>query len=216
MKIFRRRRFEAEMDAELRFHLDAYIEDLVRSGIDRASAERRARLEFGSIEANKEECRQAWGFQRLDELRGDVRLAWRMLRQDPRFAAVAILSLALGIGANTAIFGLIDAVMLRVLPVHQPEQLAFVEVVGSEGPNGAPPYPWFEVFRNESTSFEGLAAFRTSDMELTVDGAREQVRGLWASCGATRADGAWKRRCRRVGGINPERDPRFRIFAADY
>src|SRR5580704_11217250 len=117
MKIFRRKKFETDMDSELAFHLAAYIEDLVRSGMDRTEAMRRARIEFGAIEATKDECRQAWGLQRMDELRADLRFTFRVLRQNPSFAAVAILALALGIGANTAIFGLVDAVMLRILPV---------------------------------------------------------------------------------------------------
>ena len=115
MSFWRRKKFESDMDVELGFHIDAYVEDLVRSGIDREEAERRARLEFGALEATKDECRQAWGLQWMDELRADLRLTFRTLRRNPGFAAVAILSLALGIGANTAIFGLMDAVMLRAI-----------------------------------------------------------------------------------------------------
>ena len=170
------------MDDELRFHIDAYIDDLVRSGIALPEAQRRARAEFGAIEAKKDECRQAWGMQWLDELRADLRLTSRTLRQHPGFAAVAILSLALGIGANTAIFGLIDAVVLRMLPVHQPERLMFVHVEGTEGPNGGPPYPCFELFRDNLKTFAGLAAFSGSNMELLIQGGvREQVRGVWVS-----------------------------------
>jgi len=69
MKFFRRRKFETDMDAELLFHIEAYTEDLIRSGLDRSEAERRARIEFGSAEAAKEECRQSWGFQVMDEFR---------------------------------------------------------------------------------------------------------------------------------------------------
>lgn len=181
MKSFRRRKFEAEMDAELRFHMEAFVEDQVRSGVDRDEAERRARVEFGSLELKKDECRQAWGLQWLDELRADLRLTCRTLRRNPGFAIVAMLSLALGIGANTAIFGLADAVMFRSLPVREPERLVLVQVVGSEGPNGGPPYPWFELFRDKTTSFEGVAAFSPSNMELTIDNGREQARGIWVS-----------------------------------
>src|SRR5713226_6176126 len=145
MKIFRRKRFESDMDAELGFHIDAYINDLVRSGLDRTEAERRARIEFGTVEATKDDCRQAWGLQRMDELRADLRYTFRGLRQNPGFAAIAILSLALGIGANTAIFGLVDAIMLRILPVRDPARLVFVQNVGTQGPNGGPPYPCFEL-----------------------------------------------------------------------
>ena len=153
MKIFRRKRFESDMDVEFRSHIDTYVDDLVRSGLDRIEAERRARIEFGGIESTKDECRQAWGLQRIDELRADLRHAFRAVRNNPGFAAVAILSLALGIGANTAIFGLMDAVLLRILPVRDPGQLVFVQTAGTAGRDG-PPYPCFELFRDHAQSFE--------------------------------------------------------------
>lgn len=181
MKFLRRKQFESEMDVELRFHIDAYIEDLVSSGIERSEAERLARIEFGPIEAKKDECRQSWGLQWMDELQADLRYSFRMLRNHTGFAAVAILSLALGIGANTAIFGLIDAVMLRILPVREPERLVFIQNVGTQGQNGGPPYPCFELLRDSTKSFDGMAAFSPSNMELLIDGAREQTRGLWVS-----------------------------------
>ncbi len=181
MRIFRRKQFETDMDAELRFHIAAYVDDLVRSGLDRGDAERRARIEFGSIETKKEECRQAHGLQLVDELRADLRLTFRMLRRNPGFAAIAVLSLALGIGANTAIFGLVDAVMLRLLPVYQPERLRFVQVAGTEGTNGGPPYPCFELLRDRNQTFEGMAAFSASGMELAMGDGRELVRGIWVS-----------------------------------
>jgi len=181
MKIFRRKKFESDMDTELGFHVDAYIDDLVRSGIDRTEAERRARIEFGSVEATKDECRQAWGLQRMDELQVDLRLTFRALRRNPGFAAIAILSLALGIGANTAIFGLVDAVMLRILPVRDPGRLVFVQNVGTQGPNGGPPYPCFELLRDKAKSFEAMAAFSASNMEIWIDGGREQARGVYVS-----------------------------------
>src|SRR5687767_5108493 len=117
MKFWRRKQFEEDMDAELRLHIESYADDLVRSGLNRDDAMRRARIEFGSMETSKDECRQSWGLQRLDELRADLRLTFRTIRRNPGFAAIGILSLALGIGANTAIFGVVDAVMLRLLPV---------------------------------------------------------------------------------------------------
>src|SRR2546427_7849052 len=136
MSIWRRKQFEDDMDAELRFHIESYVADLIHSGHDPSEAERRARIEFGSVEAKKDECRQAWGLQRLDELRADLRLTFRTIRQNPGFAATAILSLALGIGANTAIFGVFDAVMLRLLPMRDPGQLVFVQSTGTAGHDG--------------------------------------------------------------------------------
>jgi predicted permease len=180
MRIWRRKQFEADMTAELRFHIESYVADLVRCGVSPEEAERRARVEFGSVEASKDECRQAWGLQRLDELRADVRLTFRTIRQSPGFAAIAVVSLALGIGANTAIFGVLDAVMLRLLPVRDPSRLVFVQMAGEAGHDG-PPYPLFELLRDQATSFEAAGAFSLSDMELTVDRGREMARGVWVS-----------------------------------
>jgi hypothetical protein len=181
MKPFRRRQFETEMDAELRFHISARTDDLIRDGLPQEEAERLARAEFGGVECTKEERRRSWGLHHLDDLRADLRLTLRMLGRNRGFAAVAILSLALGIGANTAIFGLVDAVMLRALPVHDPDSLVFLQAVGWDGPNGGPPYPCFEWLRDKTTSFEGVAAFSRSAMELAIDGRREQVSGVWVS-----------------------------------
>ena len=181
MKFFRRRKFETDMDAELLFHIEAYTEDLIRSGLDRSEAERRARIEFGSAEAAKEECRESWGFQAVDEFRADLRYAVRGLRNNPAFTVVAILSLALGIAANTAIFGVVDAVLFRIFPVRNPDSLTFVENVGTQGRNGGPPYPFFEILRDDVKSFEAVSAFSRSNIEVSVDGTREQVRGVWVS-----------------------------------
>ena len=181
MNLFGRKRFENDMETELRFHVDAYIEDLVRRGVERGEAVRRARLEFGAMEAAKDECRQAWGLERLDELRADLRYTLRTLRTNPAFAAIAILSLGLGIGANTAIFGLVDAVLLRALPVRDPGSLVFLENAGTEGNNGGPPYPCFELLRDRATSFQGMAAWSGSNMEVGIDAGREMARGVYLS-----------------------------------
>ncbi len=114
---------ETEMDAELRFHIEAHAADLTRGGIPREEALRRARLEFGAIERSKEECREALGVRLAENLVQDVRYGVRMLLKSPSFTAVAILTLALGIGANTAIFTMTNGLMLRTLPVRDPGQL---------------------------------------------------------------------------------------------
>jgi len=118
----------------------------------------------------------------MQSLIQDLRYAIRSLIKQPGFSLIAVLTLALGIGANTAIFSLIDAVLLKMLPVDRPEQLYFIQNVGPLRPSGgAPPYPCFERFRDQNQSFTGLAAFTTRDLRVRIDGEREQVSGQLVS-----------------------------------
>jgi predicted permease len=179
--LLRRSRMESEMDAELRSHIEAYAEDLIRSGIPREQALRRARLEFGGIERVKEECRESRGIALVESLVQDLRFALRMLRKSPGFTAVAVLTLALGIGANTAIFSLIDGILMRALPVRDAQSLVVLkwsalkmpEIHDStsygdctqkperNGPSTSCSFsePFFDDVASQTKAFSGVAAF---------------------------------------------------------
>src|SRR5439155_982192 len=118
-----RKRLESDTEEELCTHVQNRADDLQRSGLTRTEAERRARIEFGAHEKFKEECRDALGTRIVEVLLQDLRFGGRMLWKSPGYTAVAVLTLAFGIGANTAIFSLLDALVLRDVAVPHPEQL---------------------------------------------------------------------------------------------
>src|SRR5215475_3965041 len=122
----RRKRREQDLDRELRAHLELEAEARQENGVPAEEARYAARRQLGSTAAIKEDVRQAWGWTSLERLAQDLRYGLRLLRKNPGFSAVAILSLALGIGANAAIFGLIDALLFKSLPVRDPQSLLFV------------------------------------------------------------------------------------------
>ena len=182
----RRSRTESEMDAELKFHMETYANDLARSGVPREEAMRRARLEFGGVERAKEECRDATGVSIVQSLVQDVRYGLRMLRNNLGFTAIAVLSLALGIGANTAIFTLIDAVMLRMLPVKNPQELVSLNLApDTRFPRDANgdvstqfPYPAFVQMREHNEVLSALFAFKdTAGLSVLVNGNAEMAHG---------------------------------------
>lgn len=164
--LLRRRRAEREMEEELRTHLRRRTDDLERQGLSREEAERQARIEFGGYQRCKEECREALGTRLLSELIADLRYGLRQLRRNPGFTAVAVITLALGIGANTAIFTVFDALVLRALPVRQPGRLVMLtdpnaEGLGygfNQGVRDLLAYPEFEYLRDHNTVFSGSFA----------------------------------------------------------
>src|SRR6185436_10763155 len=114
---------ERELDRELRYHMERRIDDLRQSGATDTDARRQAALEFGGLAQVREEVRETWVWRWLDNVDRDMRYAFRTLRRSPAFAITALLSLALGTGVNAAIFSLIDQVLLRPLPVNDPDRL---------------------------------------------------------------------------------------------
>jgi putative ABC transport system permease protein len=174
----RRRHMEAEMDAEMRHHVASYAEDLVRRGIPREQAERQARIEFGHVEPLKEDCRQARGLRLLDETGQDLRYALRMLLKSPGFSALAVVTLALGIGANTSIFSIVNAWILKPLPFSQGDQLVSIfsankkqDWVGDVSP--ADLYDW----RHSNIAFEEICGWNSPEFAVQTGDRPELVIG---------------------------------------
>ena len=170
------------MQDEMRQHIELYEADLRREGVSPDKAHRLARAAFGSLEARKDECREAVGLRLLDELAADVRYALRLLRRSPAFTAVALLSLGLGIGANTAIFSIIDMVLVKSLPVADPQRLFFIDNSGGKsGGTSGPPYPCYEQLRDHNRYLSGMSAFTERRFKVTIDGTAELITGQYAS-----------------------------------
>src|SRR6266568_5227562 len=121
--LWHRRELDRQLDREMQFHIDQQTEDLIAAGVSREEARRRAMRAFGGPDLIKEQCRDESGVRWIEDLWQDLAYGARLLRRSPMFTLVAVLSLALGIGANTAIFSLIDTVMLRSMPVVEPGKL---------------------------------------------------------------------------------------------
>jgi len=172
--LFRKRQAELEMDDELRAYLDAATESRMRAGLSPADAQRAARVEMGSIESVKDGIRSAGWETAVESLGTDIRYSLRVLAKAPVFSTVVVVTLALGIGANTAIFSLIDAILLRSLPVHKPEEL--VEVSHTYFTN-----PLWEEVRGQQDVFSGVFAWSTDRFNLSQAGMARLVDGMWVS-----------------------------------
>ena len=180
-------RVSRDIEREMRFHLAERADDLIAHGMRPDDARREARRRFGNVGLQSEQTRERDIFAWLDVLIRDLRYAFRSLRAAPAFTIVAILSLALGIGANTAIFSIFNAVMLKSLPVNHPEEL--VRIVRTEKANPAPVTDWsgyftnplWEAIRDRQDMFAGAFAYGSTDFNLTAGGEARRVQASWVS-----------------------------------
>ncbi|MBL0158464.1 MAG: ABC transporter permease [Bryobacterales bacterium] len=175
--LFGKERQDRELAEEIESHLQLQIDDNLRAGMDPAEARRQATLRFDGVEAVKESYRERRGLPWLETAWQDLRYAVRVLAKDRGFTAVAVLTLALGIGANTAIFGLIDAVMLKSLPVQRPEELLQVRM----GESSVFTNPIWEQVRDRQDVFSGVFTYGDDRFNLSPGGEARYVQGAWVS-----------------------------------
>jgi predicted permease len=192
--VTRPRDLAAQVEEELEFHIQSYAQDLMREGTPHDEAMRRARAELGSIAAVRENARAAWGTHFVDQLRGDLRYGLRMLAKSPGFTAIAVGSLALGIGANTVIFTAAQHMLLDKLSVPHPDELRLLSWI--EGKNGVVDemwgefdsepdggergtsfsYPVYELMRKQNHALEDIFAFKPLNRQIvTVQGRADAV-----------------------------------------
>ncbi len=174
-----RRRVYGELAEEIREHLEEKIEELVAGGMSRKEAAAAARREFGNVTLTEEDSREVWRWPSLEEFFADIRYGLRMLRKNAGFTAVAVITLALGIGANTALFSVSDAVLLKLLPAKNPKQLVYFRLLSPEEHGSAFSRAEFGQFLELSHSFSGMFAFDATRLVVNVDGQPDFV---WGQC----------------------------------
>jgi len=183
--LFRKDRRDRELTEEIESHLQLHVEDNLRAGMNPEQARRQALLKLGGTEATKEAYRDQRSLPLLESLAQDLRYATRTLRKNPGFAAAAIVTLALGMGANVAIFSVVYAVLLKPLPYSEPDQIWSVEVVIPEVRSQFASLPVriqdYLEWRRASTAFSAVAALSPAEWNLTGDGEPEHLSGALVS-----------------------------------
>jgi len=179
--LFRRDAVEAELDEELRFHFEQQVEKYVQSGSTREEARRQARLAFGGLDQVKEECRESRGVQFIETFLQDVRYSLRTLGKTPGFTAVAVLTLALGMGACTAIFSAVNPILFEPLPYPHASRLMMIWYAGSDGSRFPQAFHNYRELAERSRSFDSFAVMKPWLPALTGENQPERLEGQQVS-----------------------------------
>jgi predicted permease len=179
-QLFSRRRLKEDLADELEQHLEEKIDELVRTGMPKREAAHAARREFGNVTVIEQDSRRVWQWPFLEGLLADLRYGMRMLRKTPGFTLIAVMILALGIGSNTAVFSLIDALLLRSLAVPEPQELVHISF-GPPGKPGPLSGPMFDRLREHQTSLTDMFGWTNSPMVLTEEGASRPIQAAYAT-----------------------------------
>src|SRR5215469_5130448 len=174
-RLFHRHRLHNDVSAEMRAHLDEKIDVLIASGLSCEEATRTAHREFGNVTLLEERSREVWRWPSLESFLADIRFAFRVLRKSPGFTAVAVLTLALGIGANTALFSVVNGVLLNPLPYPSPDRLFAVDASKPHFPYGSISYPNFLDWHRMNHCFSFFSVSRTTVYLLTGVGEPEEL-----------------------------------------
>src|SRR5438876_1192000 len=183
--LFRWAQADQELDDELRDHLERKTQEYVAQGMTQREAHLRARLDMDGIEQTKEKCREARRVNWIQDFVQDLRFGLRLLRKSPGFTAVAILTLSLGIGANTAVFSVVNGVLLRPLAYQEPNQLYLIQVVWSQMSKFYPlipaNLPGYQIWQKQCHSFEDIAIAEGASADLTGSGEPKEIHGVRGS-----------------------------------
>jgi putative ABC transport system permease protein len=190
-QLLNRRALDQDLAEEIRQHLEQRIDELVASGVPRHEATLQARRAFGNAASIEEQARDVWRWIWVEDLLLDLRVAFRQLRRAPGFAAAGALTLAIGIGATTAVFSVVNAVVFRSLPFDHAERVVAVVPRNNQGPaiGDAVSYPNFFDFRHETRAFEQLVSYRSESFAFTGSGGALQLRGEIVASGFFQALG---------------------------
>src|SRR5438876_10732244 len=188
---FRLRKLEGDLDRELQYHIDRRVTDLIHSGLPEPEARRRVALELGGATQVREEVRDIWLTRWLRDFVYDLRFSARSFRRSPSFTAKAVLSLALGIGATTALYSLIDQIVLRALPVDHPERLVLIDWIGFQyaetfGTSNLMSYPICQDLQQKKDFFEDVLCRAATTISASTGGepnltTAELVSGIYFS-----------------------------------